>query len=73
MAEGSGPLNAYADDFLPLIENIGAWSERRHWRAHGFMTMFTDPGGRHAFEFRRYEQQENGFVLLQWFATMDDL
>jgi hypothetical protein len=60
MAEASGPLNAYADDFLPLIENIGFWSERRHWFAHGFMTIFTAPDGKHAFEFRRYEQQEDG-------------
>ena len=43
MAEGSGPLSPYADDLLPLIENIGAWTERRHWLTHGFMTMFTDP------------------------------
>ena len=43
MTEASGPLNAYAADFLPLIENIGTWSERRHWLAHGFMTIFTDP------------------------------
>jgi hypothetical protein len=73
MAEGSGPLNAYADDFLPLIENIGAWSDRRHWLAHGFLTVYTDPNGRHAFGFRRYEQQEDGLVLRQWFATVDDL
>jgi hypothetical protein len=43
MAEASGPLNAYAGDFLPLIENIGIWSERRHWFAHGF--MITAPEG----------------------------
>ena len=73
MAEASGPLNAYADDFLPLIENIGFWSERRHWFAHGFMTIFTAPDGKHAFEFRRYEQREDGLVLLQWFATIDEL
>jgi len=29
------------------------------------MTMFTDPDGRHAFEFGRYEQQENGLALFQ--------
>jgi hypothetical protein len=73
MAEGSGPLNAYADDFLPLIENIGSWSERRHWLAHGFLIFSKDDVGRHLFEFRRYEQREDGFVLLQWFATVDDL
>lgn len=73
MAEASGPLNTYADDFLPLIENISFWSERRHWFAHGFMTFFTAPDGKHAFEFRRYEQQEGGLVLLQWFATIDEL
>jgi hypothetical protein len=73
MAESTGPLNAYAGDFLPLIENIGNWSERRHWLAHGFMTMFTAPDGAHAFEFRRYEQQADRLVLLQWFASVDDL
>ncbi len=73
MAEGSGPLNAYADDFLPLIENIGMWSERRHWLAHVFMTIHTAPDGKHAFEFRRYEQREDCVALLQWFASIDDL
>jgi hypothetical protein len=37
------------------------------------MTMYTDPEGRHMFEFRRYEQQEDGFVLLRWCATVDEL
>src|SRR5882762_8380956 len=39
MAEGSGPFNAYADEFIPLIENIGNWGERRHWFAHGFLIL----------------------------------
>src|SRR3954467_2057167 len=73
MAEGLGRLNAYADDFLPLIENIGFWSERRHWFAHGFMTIFTSPDGKHACEFRRYEQQGDRLVLLQWYATVEQL
>jgi hypothetical protein len=74
MATGSGPLNAYADDFLPLIENVGAWSDRRHWFAHGFQIMYTDPEGRHSFELRRYEQEEDGrFALLQWFATVEEM
>jgi hypothetical protein len=73
MAEGAGPLSPYADDLLPLIDHIGTWTERRHWLAHGFMTMFTDPNGRHAFEFRRYEQREDGLALFQWFATAEDL
>jgi hypothetical protein len=74
MAEGSGPLNVYADEFLPLIENIGAWSERRHWLAHGFLIFRKDSvSGGYLFEFRRYVQQEDGHVLLQWFATVDDL
>jgi hypothetical protein len=37
------------------------------------MTMYTDPDGRHAFEFCRFEQQEDGLALLQWFASVDDL
>ncbi|MCA1455933.1 hypothetical protein I6F35_22460 [Bradyrhizobium sp. BRP22] len=73
MAEGAGPLNAYADEFLPLIENIGFWSERRHWLAHGFLIVRKDEAGQHLFQFRRYEQREVGAVLLQWWATIDDL
>ncbi|MBR1213968.1 hypothetical protein [Bradyrhizobium sp. JYMT SZCCT0180] len=41
MAEATGPLNVYADEFVPLIENIGNWCERRHWLAHGFMAVYT--------------------------------
>ena len=73
MAEASGPLNAYADEFLPLIENIGFWRERRHWFAHGFMTMFIGRDGNHAFEFRRYEQRDDDLALLQWYASMEEL
>ena len=73
MAQASGPLNAYADEFLPLIENIGIWSERRHWFTHGFMTIYTAPDGKHAFEFRRYEPRGDGFELVRWFATVDQL
>ena len=40
MADSNGPLNRYADDFVPLIKSIVTWSERRHWFAHGFMTLF---------------------------------
>lgn len=73
MAESDGPLNDYAADFVPLIEAIVDWSERRHWLAHGFMTLFRDPSGAHAFEYRRYEQVDGELVLLQWFATIGDL
>jgi hypothetical protein len=37
------------------------------------MIMFTDPDVRLAFEFRRYEKQEDRLVLLQWIATVDEL
>jgi len=73
MAEGSGPLNAYADDFIPLIEGISVWTERRHWFAHGFVTFSRDRKGQHLFEFRRYEQRDEGLALGQWFATIHDL
>jgi hypothetical protein len=73
MAEASGPLNAYADEFVPLIENITAWSERRHWLAHGFLIFKKGRQGGHLFEFRRYEQQNNGLMLLEWHATINDL
>ncbi|CUT14359.1 hypothetical protein BF49_5439 [Bradyrhizobium sp.] len=73
MADASGPLNAYADDFLPLIENIGFWSERRHWFAHGFLTIHTYAHGKHAFEFRRYERRDGGLALLKWIADIDEL
>jgi hypothetical protein len=74
MAESDGPLNSYANDFVPLVEALVSWRERRHWFAHGFMILFRDPKGAHAFEFRRYEQVDDGkLVLLQWFATISDL
>jgi hypothetical protein len=73
MAESGGLLNAYADEFLPLIENIGNWTERRHWLAHGFLIFTQDEQKRHLFEYRRYEQRDDGLVLLQWQATIDDL
>jgi hypothetical protein len=47
MAEGRGPLNAYADEFVPLIENVGTWTERRHWFAPGFMIFTQDAKKRH--------------------------
>jgi hypothetical protein len=73
MADSNGPLNRYADDFVPLIESIVTWSERRHWFAHGFMTLFRDPKGLHLFEFRRYEERGGKLELCQWFATVNDL
>jgi hypothetical protein len=73
MAESDGPLNGYAADFVPLIEALVNWRERRHWFAHGFMILFRDPKGAHAFEFRRYEQIDGKLALLQWFATISDL
>jgi hypothetical protein len=73
MAEGDGPLNAYADEFIPLIENVGKWSDRRHWFAHGFLILTRDSQDRHLFEFRRYEQRDGQLVLAQWFATIGDL
>jgi hypothetical protein len=72
MADSNGPLNGYAADFVPLIENIVSWSERRHWFAHGFMTL-RDRNGKHLFEFRRYEERDGRLALLQWFATVNDL
>ncbi len=72
-AEGSGPLNAYADEFILLIENIGNWSERRHWFAHGFLIFSRDSHDRHLFEFRRYEQRDGKLVLAQWPVTIEDL
>jgi hypothetical protein len=75
MAEGGGPLSPYADELLPMIENITTWTDRRHMLAHAFMTMFTDPSGKHAFEFRYYEQPPDGgkLQLKHWFVTIDDL
>ena len=73
MAESEGPLNHYADEFLPLIECIGNWSERRHWFAHGFMTVFRDREGRHAFEFQRYEERDGKIAVLKWLTTIDGL
>ena len=73
MTEGNGPLSAYAGELLPMIENIGSWTERRNFMAHGFMTMFTDPSGKHCFKFRYYEAQGDGLIFHQWFATADDL
>lgn len=73
MAESGGILDAYADEFLPLIGNIHSWSERRHWFAHGFLIFTQDKQKNHLFEFRRYEQQEDGLALLKWQATIDAL
>ncbi|RTE92751.1 hypothetical protein [Bradyrhizobium sp. LVM 105] len=73
MAESGGVLDAYADEFVPLIENIHSWSERRHWFAHGFLIFTQDKKKNHLFEFRRYEQQQDGLVLLTWQATIDAL
>jgi hypothetical protein len=73
MAAVEGPLNRYADDFLPLIEGISAWSERRHWFAHGFVTLIRDPKDQVVFEFRRYEEQGDELILLAWTASIDAL
>jgi hypothetical protein len=73
MAESKGPLNGYAADFVPLIESIVNWRERRHWFAHGFMILARDHNGFHRFEFRRYEERDGKLALLQWFASIDDL
>jgi hypothetical protein len=73
MAESNGALNRYADEFIPLIEGIVAWSDRRHWFAHGFLIFTQGQNRSHEFEFRRYEQQGEKLELLQWFATIDDL
>jgi hypothetical protein len=73
MAESDGPLNGYAGDFVPLIESIVNWSERRHWLAHGFLTVNHNRKGLLLFEFRRYEERDGKLTLCQWFATIDDL
>jgi hypothetical protein len=73
MAGADGPLNRYADDFLPLIEGINSWSERRHWFAHGFLTVIRDPKDQVVFEFRRYEQQGEDLILSSWTASVDAL
>jgi hypothetical protein len=71
MAATDGPLRAYADDLVPFLESMNIWTERRHWFAHGFLIFTRDKKGRHVFEFRRYEQQGEDLVLLQWFPTID--
>ena len=73
MAESNGPLNRYAEEFVPLIEHISDWSERRHWFAHGFITFWMDRKEQHVFEFRRYEERDGRLQLLQWFASIDDM
>jgi hypothetical protein len=75
LAEGDGPLSPYADELVPMIENLSAWMERRHMLAHGFQRMFTDPSGKHAFEFRYYEPPTDGgtLQLKYWFVTIDEL
>ncbi|MDA9391449.1 hypothetical protein WN73_12440 [Bradyrhizobium sp. CCBAU 45394] len=73
MAESGGLLDSYASDFLPLIEHLHDWTERRHWLAHGFLIFTQDQQKRHLFEYRRYEQREDKLQLLQWQVTIDDL
>jgi hypothetical protein len=73
MAESAGPLNKYADDLVPLIDNIATWTERRHWLAHGFLILNLGREGTHQFEFRRYVQDGDKFDLRIWRATIDDL
>ncbi|QOG17541.1 hypothetical protein [Bradyrhizobium sp. SEMIA] len=73
MAESNGPLNAYSSEIVPLIEGIYAWTERRHWFAHGFLIFTKDAQNRHLFEFRRYEQRGDGLTLCTWLATVNDL
>jgi hypothetical protein len=73
MADSNGPLNSYAADFVPLVEYMVNWSERRHWFAHGFMTFNHTKAGLHLFEFRRYEERDGKLEFCQWFATINDL
>lgn len=73
MAEKGGRLDAYADEFVPLIEGITGWSDRRHWFAHGFLTVAHSKSGYHAFELRRYVQEEGKYRLIKWIADIDEL
>ena len=75
MAEQKGRLNAYADDFVPLISHIHTYSDRRHWLVHGFMTVITDPKGMNLIELRRYELEagEAKPSDLRWIVTLGDL
>jgi hypothetical protein len=74
MANGDGLLNKYQADFVPLLDHLIEWTERRHWLAHGFMEILHDRKGHHAIRFRRYIQEKEGSSRLAfWTITVPDL
>jgi len=71
MAESGGALNAYADEFVPMIESFIDRSHIRHWLAHGFLILITDKAGNHLLSYRRY--LDDAQSLTTWECTLEFL
>jgi hypothetical protein len=56
LAAASGPLSAYADDVLALVDRISAYEDTRHFIAHGQMVVSTQDTAPAPIMFRMYRR-----------------
>ena len=56
----NGPLSAYADDLLPLVDRILAYEQNRHFIAHGQMVVSTRDNAAAPIMFRMYRRGKKG-------------
>ena len=71
MAGSGGPLNAYADEFIPLLNSLVERSDVRHWLAHGFMELTVDRAGNHLLSYRRYLDDAERLTI--WQCTLSHM
>ncbi|MGN6311760.1 MAG: hypothetical protein ACTHNN_19645 [Xanthobacteraceae bacterium] len=66
MADSQGKLNAYANELLPLLEQLPRYTEKRHWLAHGLLEIAHTKAGDHQLKLRRYVEGNKELTLAVW-------
>jgi hypothetical protein len=56
LAEGPGPVSAYANDLLPLVARLSDYEDFRHFIAHGLMVVSTRKTATAPIIFRMYRK-----------------
>jgi hypothetical protein len=59
IAEREG-YEVYKAELDRVCDELLRYDDLRHFMAHGFMMLMTDPAGNHRFDFRRYQREGDG-------------